>query len=130
MLTQRVKPVSIIVMKIRLDEKILRLGDYSIVRVDDYNLELQTKDGELIGHYGFMCHAVKQAFLLTINDVRKQGVFTDVLGDEKVVAESAKEVFNDVPLNAVFDFSSQAKEDLARERERAERPLDPELWGV
>ena len=126
MLTQRAKPVSIIVMKIRLDEEILRLGDYRIVRVDDYNLELQTKDGELIGHYGFMCHAVKQAFLLTINDVRKQGVFTDVLGDDKDVAECAKEVFNDVPKSAIFDFSSQAKEELAKERAE----LDPELWGV
>tara|TARA_Y100000994_G_scaffold217082_1_gene194309 strand:- start:122 stop:469 length:348 start_codon:yes stop_codon:yes gene_type:complete len=115
-------------MKIRLDEKILRLGDYSIVRVDDYNLELQNKNGELIGHYGFMCHAVKQAFLLTINDVRKQGVFTDVLGDEKDVAGCAKELFNDVPLNAVFDFSSQAKEQLAKERQQ--ESLDPELWGV
>jgi len=114
-------------MKIRLDEEILGLGDYRIVRVDDYNLELQTKDGELIGHYGFMCHAVKQAFLLTINDVRKQGVFTDVLGDEKDVAGCAKEVFNDVPLNAIYDFSSQAKEELAKER--AEE-LDPEVWGV
>ena len=115
-------------MKIRLDEKILRLGDYSIVRVDDYNLELQNKNGELIGHYGFMCHAVKQAFLLTINDVRKQGVFTDVLGDEKDVEGCAKEVFNDVPLNAVFDFSSQAKEQLAKERQQ--ESLDPEVWGV
>jgi hypothetical protein len=111
-------------MKIRLDEKILRLGDYSIVRVDDYNLELQNENGELIGHYGFMCHAVKQAFLLTINDVRKQGVFTDVLGDERNVSECAKEVFNDVPASAIFDFSSQAKEELAKERAE----LDPELW--
>ena len=103
-------------MKIRLDEEILRLGDYSIVRVDDYNLELQTKDGELIGHYGFMCHAVRSAFLLTIDDVRKQGVFTDVLGDEKGVAGCAKEVFNDVPASAIYDFSSQAKEVLAELR--------------
>ena len=103
-------------MKIRLDEEILRLGDYSIVRVDDYNLELQNKDGELIGHYGFMCHAVRSAFLLTINDVRKQGVFTDVLGDEKDVAGCVKEVFNDVPASAIYDFSSQAKEELAKER--------------
>ena len=103
-------------MKIRLDEEILRLGDYRIVRVDDYNLELQNKDGELIGHYGFMCHAVRSAFLLTINDVRKQGVFTDVLGDEKEVAGCAKEVFNDVPASAIYDFSSQAKEELAKER--------------
>ena len=115
-------------MKIRLDEKILRLGDYSIVRVDDYNLELQNKNGELIGHYGFMCHAVKQAFLLTINDVRKSGNFTDILGDAKETEECAKEVFNDVPLNAVFDFSSQAKEQLAKERQQ--ESLDPELWGV
>ena len=103
-------------MKIRLDEEILRLGDYRIVRVDDYNLELQNKDGELIGHYGFMCHAVRSAFLLTINDVRKQGVFTDVLGDEKEVAGCVKEVFNDVPASAIYDFSSQAKEELAKER--------------
>jgi len=125
-LTQRAKPVSIIVMKIRLDEEILRLGDYRIVRVDDYNLELQTKDGELIGHYGFMCHAVKQAFLLTINDVRTQGVFTDVLGEAKDIEECSKRVFNDVPLNAIYDFSSQAKEELVKERAE----LDPELWKV
>ena len=104
-------------MKIRLDEEILRLGDYSIVRVDDYNLELQNKSGELIGHYGFMCHAVKEAFLLTMNDVRKQGVFTDVLGEEKDVEKCSKEVFNDVPLSAIYDFSSQAKEEFAKERQ-------------
>jgi hypothetical protein len=128
-------------MKIRLDEEILRLGDYRIVRVDDYNLELQNADGELIGHYGFMCHAVRKAFLLTINDVRRQGVFTDVLGDEKDVAECAKEVFNDVPASAIYDFSSQAKEELAKERSREEDfpsipisdegiRLDKEVWGI
>jgi len=127
-LTSKAKPVNIIVMKIRLDEEILRLGDYRIVRVDDYNLELQTKDGELIGYYGFMCHAVKQAFLLTINDVRKQGVFTDVLGDEKDIEECSERVFNDVPLNAIYDFSSQAKEQLAKERAE-QRELDPEVWA-
>jgi len=127
-LTQEAKPVSIIVMKIRLDEEILRLGDYRIVRVDDYNLELQNADGELIGHYGFMCHAVKQAFLLTINDVRKQGVYTDILGEAKDIEGCSQKVFNDVPLNAVFDFSSQAKEQLAKERAE-QRELDPEVWA-
>ena len=115
-------------MKIRLDEEILRLGDYRIVRVDDYNLELQTKDGELIGHYGFMCHAVKKAFLLTINDVRKQGVYTDILGEAKDIEGCSQKVFNDVPLDAVFDFSSQAKEQLAKERAE-QRELDPEVWA-
>ena len=127
-MTQEAKPVSIIVMKIRLDEEILRLGDYRIVRVDDYNLELQNADGELIGHYGFMCHAVKQAFLLTINDVRKQGVYTDILGEAKDIEGCSQKVFNDVPLNAVFDFSSQAKEQLAKERAE-QRELDPEVWA-
>ena len=107
-------------MKIRLDEEILRLGDYSIVRVDDYNLELQNKDGELIWHYGFMCHAIKKAFLLTINDVRTQGVFNDVLGGEDEILECSKGVFNGVPKNAIYDFSSQAKEELAKERGREE----------
>ena len=115
-------------MKIRLDEEILRLGDYRIVRVDDYNLELQNADGELIGHYGFMCHAVKQAFLLTINDVRKQGVYTDILGEAKDIEGCSQKVFNDVPLDAVFDFSSQAKEQLAKERAE-QRELDPEVWA-
>ena len=127
-MTQEAKPVSIIVMKIRLDEEILRLGDYRIVRVDDYNLELQNADGELIGHYGFMWHAVKQAFLLTINDVRKQGVYTDILGEAKDIEGCSQKVFNDVPLNAVFDFSSQAKEQLAKERAE-QRELDPEVWA-
>ena len=115
-------------MKIRLDEEILRLGDYRIVRVDDYNLELQNADGELIGHYGFMCHAVKKAFLLTINDVRKQGVYTDILGEAKDIEGCSQKVFNDVPLDAVFDFSSQAKEQLAKERAE-QRELDPEVWA-
>ena len=127
-MTQEAKPVSIIVMKIRLDEEILRLGDYRIVRVDDYNLELQNADGELIGHYGFMCHAVKQAFLLTINDVRKQGVYTDIWGEAKDIEGCSQKVFNDVPLDAVFDFSSQAKEQLAKERAE-QRELDPEVWA-
>ena len=127
-MTQEAKPVSIIVMKIRLDEEILRLGDYRIVRVDDYNLELQNADGELIGHYGFMCHAVKKAFLLTINDVRKQGVYTDILGEAKDIEGCSQKVFNDVPLDAVFDFSSQAKEQLAKERAE-QRELDPEVWA-
>ena len=115
-------------MKIRLDEEILRLGDYRIVRVDDYNLELQNADGELIGHYGFMCHAVKKAFLLTINDVRKQGVYTDILGEAKDIEGCSQKVFNDVPLNAIYDFSSQAKEQLAKERAE-QRELDPEVWA-
>ena len=115
-------------MKIRLDEEILRVGDYRIVRVDDYNLELQNADGELIGHYGFMCHAVKKAFLLTINDVRKQGVYTDILGEAKDIEGCSQKVFNDVPLDAVFDFSSQAKEQLAKERAE-QRELDPEVWA-
>ena len=108
-LTNQTKADILIFMKIRLDEEILRLGDYSIVRVDDYNLELQTKDGELIGNYGFMCHAIKKAFLLTIDDVRTQGVFNDVLGGEEEILECSNGVFNDVPRNAIYDFSSQAK---------------------
>ena len=107
-------------MKIRLDEEVVRLGNYRVVRVDDYNLELQNENGELLGYYGFMCHAVRKAFLLTINDVRTQGVFTDVLGEAKDIEECSKRVFNDVPLNAIYDFSSQAKEELAKERSREE----------
>lgn len=116
-------------MKIRLDEEILRLGDYRIVRVDDYNLELQNKDGELIGHYGFMCHAVKKAFLLTMDDVRKQGVFTDVLGEAKDIKECSKRIFNDVPASAIYDFSSQAKEELAEQRAEQDKTGDHEAWG-
>lgn len=100
-------------MKIRLDEQIIKLGDYDIVRVDDYNLELQ-KDGELLGYYGFMCHAVREAFRRTMNDVRQGGAFNDILGDEEQIAEMSDDLFNSVPTNAVFDFSSQAKEALLK----------------
>ena len=101
-------------MKIRLDEQIITLGDYRIVRVDDYNLELQDADGELIGYYGFMCHAVKQAFKLTMNDVREQGVYDDILGDKQMIEQTSDEIFNSVPLTAIYDFSSTAKEALLK----------------
>ena len=101
-------------MKIRLDEQIIKLGDYAIVRVDDYNLELQNADGELIGYYGYMCHAVMQAFKLTMNDVRKQKVFDDILGEKQLIEETSKEIFNSVPKDAIYDFSSSAKENLLR----------------
>jgi hypothetical protein len=98
-------------MKIRLDEQIITLGDYNIVRVDDYNLELQ-KDGELQGYYGFMCHAVREAFKRTMNDIRDTGAFNDILGDEEQVAETSDDLFKSVPAHAVYDFSSKAKEEL------------------
>ena len=99
-------------MKIRLEEEILRLGDYRIVRVDDYNLELQDKNGELLGYYGFMCHAVREAFKCTINDIRKLGVYKDVLGSEEQFVEMRDEVFNSVPLDSIYDFPSKKKEEL------------------
>ncbi|MBD36225.1 MAG: hypothetical protein CL512_05600 [Actinobacteria bacterium] len=99
-------------MKIRLEEEIVRLGDYRIVRVDDYNLELQNKNGELLGYYGFMCHAVRQAFALTMNDVRRQGKFNDVLGSETEEWESGEELANSVPQNAIYDFKSEKKAQL------------------
>ena len=100
-------------MKIRLDEEILRLGDYRIVRVDDYNLELQ-KDGELLGYYGYMCHAVREAFKRTMNDARHTGAFNDILGSKEQIAETSDDLFKSVPLNAVYDFSSKAKEELLK----------------
>jgi len=101
-------------MKIRLDEQIITLGDYRIVRVDDYNLELQDADGELIGYYSFMCHAVKQAFKLTMNDVRELGVYDDILGDKQMIEETSEEIHNSVPLDSIYDFNSVAKEKLLR----------------
>ena len=99
-------------MKIRLDEEILGLGDYRIVRVDDYNLELQTKDGELIGHYGFMCHAVREAFKRSMNDVRELGVYENVLGSKEQIAEMSDDLFESVPHDAIFDFPSVKKQEL------------------
>jgi len=100
-------------MKIRLDEQIIKLGDYDIVRVDDYNLELQ-KDGELQGYYGFMCHAIREAFKRTMNDARQTGAFNDILGSEEQIAETSDDLFKSVPVNAVYDFSSKAKEELLK----------------
>ena len=99
-------------MKIRLDEEIVRLGEYRIVRVDDYNLELQDNNGELLGYYGFMCHAVREAFKRSMNDIRKQGVYSNVLGSEEQEAEMSEELFNSVPHDAIFDFPSAKKETL------------------
>jgi len=99
-------------MKIRLEEEIVRLGDYRIVRVDDYNLELQDKNGELLGYYGYMCHAVREAFKRSMNDVRKQGVYGNVLGSEEQLAETSEDLFNSVPHDAIYDFPSVKKEGL------------------
>jgi hypothetical protein len=100
-------------MKIRLDEEILRLGDYSIVRVDDYNLELQ-KDGKLLGYYGFMCHAVRGAFKHTMNDIRDMGVYDDILGSQEEEQATEDDLLNSVPKNAIYDFSSEAKKELLK----------------
>jgi hypothetical protein len=101
-------------MKIRLEEEIVTLGDYRIVRVDDYNLELQGKNGVLMGYYGFMCHAVKRAFTLTMNDIRRQGKFNDVLGSEVEELESREELANSVPQNSIYDFESEKKAQLVQ----------------
>ena len=96
-------------MKIRLDEKILTLGDYSIVRIDDYNLELRDKNGELQGYYGFMCHAVREAFKRTMNDVRALGIHGDVLGSKEQEAEMSDQLVNAVPVNSIYDFEAVSK---------------------
>ena len=98
-------------MKIRLDEHIVTLGNYQIVRIDDYNLELQDKNGDMLGYYGFMCHAVREAFKRTMNDVRELGVFDNVLGDAEQEAEMSDQLFNAVPVNAIYDFIAEAKKD-------------------
>ena len=96
-------------MKIRLDEHIVTLGNYQIVRIDDYNLELQDKNGDLLGYYGFMCHAVREAFKRTMNDVRTLGVFNDVLGDVEQEAEMSDQLVNAVPVNSIYDFEAVTK---------------------
>jgi hypothetical protein len=47
-----------------------------------------------------------------MNDVRHTGAFNDILGDEEQVAETSDDLFKSVPVNAVYDFSSKAKEEL------------------
>ena len=99
-------------MKIRLDEEVVRLGNYRVVRVDDYNLELQNENGELLGYYGFMCHAVREAFKRSMNDVRELGVYENVLGSKEQIAEMSDDLFNSIPHDAIFDFPSVKKETL------------------
>ena len=96
-------------MKIRLDEHIVTLGEYQIVRIDDYNLELQDKNGNMLGYYGFMCHAVREAFKRTMNDVRDLGVYNDVLGNEEQESEMSDQLFNAVPASAIYDFEAVTK---------------------
>ena len=65
-----------------------------------------------MGYYGFMCHAVREAFKRTMNDVRNLGVYDDVLGSKEQIEEVMEDVFNSVPKDAIFDFESVKKEDL------------------
>jgi hypothetical protein len=61
-------------MKIRYDENYLEVGDYRLMRVDDWNVELQElteKGWEFVGYYGDLANGVRVVFTLTMNKIRR-----------------------------------------------------------
>ena len=61
-------------MKIRYDENYLEIGDFRLIRVDDWNVELQElneKGWEFVGYYGDLANAVRVTFVHTMNKIRR-----------------------------------------------------------
>ena len=61
-------------MKIRYDENYLEVGDFRLIRIDDYNVELQEiseRGWEFVGYYGDLANGVRKMFALTMNKIRK-----------------------------------------------------------
>jgi hypothetical protein len=96
-------------MKIRLDEEILNVGDYRIVRIDDYNVEIQERiegEWEFVGYYGWLSHALRQVFKLTLNKARKTTMYKEMLGDtEECLVSLAKSVSR----KGIDDFPAYSK---------------------
>ena len=101
-------------MKIRLDEEILNVGDYRIVRIDDYNVEVQERhpqfggdNWEFVGYYGYLCHALREVFKLTLNDARETTMYQEMLGDKE---KCEGNLMKSVSQKAVYDFPAFSKE--------------------
>ena len=97
-------------MKIRLDEEILKIGDYRVVRIDDYNVEVQELQGdnwEFVGYYGYLCHALREVFKLTLNDARETTMYKKMLGDKE---KSVGDLMKSVSQKAIYDFPAVSKE--------------------
>lgn len=61
-------------MKIRYDENYLEVGDYRLIRVDDWNVQLEElteKGWKFVGYYGDLANAVRIAFVYTMNKIRR-----------------------------------------------------------
>jgi len=92
-------------MKIRYDENYLEVGDYRLIRVDDWNVEVQelTEKGnneyswEFVGYVGDLANAVRKVFMLTMNKIRRtlkaedpNHPYLEMYGDIEGVAEQVK----------------------------------------
>tara|TARA_B110000495_G_C23040036_1_gene623168 strand:- start:3173 stop:3532 length:360 start_codon:yes stop_codon:yes gene_type:complete len=67
-------------MKIRYEENYFEVGDYRLIRVDDWNVELQElkeKGWEFSGYYGDFANAVRKIFSLTMNEMRRKLIEED-----------------------------------------------------
>ena len=97
-------------MKIRLDEEILNVGDYRIVRIDDYNVEIQERiEGkwEFVGYYGWLSHALRRVFQLTLNKARGTTMYKEMLGDVEECLESLQK---SVSRKGIDDFPAYSKQ--------------------
>tara|TARA_Y100001973_G_C5092926_1_gene278470 strand:+ start:225 stop:584 length:360 start_codon:yes stop_codon:yes gene_type:complete len=87
-------------MKIRYDENYLEVGDYRLIRVDDWNVEVQElteKGWEFVGYAGDLANGVRKVFTLTMNKIRRtlkaedpNHPYLEMYGDVEEVADKVK----------------------------------------
>ena len=87
-------------MKIRYDENYLEVGDYRLIRVDDWNVEVQElteKGWQFVGYVGDLANAVRKVFMLTMNKIRRtlkaedpNHPYLEMYGDIEAVADQVK----------------------------------------
>ena len=79
------------------------------MRIDDYNLEVQEKEGAewvKVGYYGYLCHALREVFRLVLNEARGTTMYKEMLGDTE---HSVGNLMKSVSQKAVFDFPAKSK---------------------
>lgn len=62
-------------MKIRYNENMLEVGDHRLIRIDDWNVELQEENDkgewEFVGYYGDLANAVRIMYTKQMNKIRR-----------------------------------------------------------
>ena len=85
----------------------MEVGDYRLIRVDDWNVEVQElteKGWEFVGYAGDLANGVRKVFTLTMNKIRRtlkaedpNHPYLEMYGDVEEVADKVKATWQNAP---------------------------------